>query len=432
MRKIFLSYLLLLTIEAFNQSLPGKDLISVNQQRIEKRIIELSAFGKDSTGRTNRVAFGEGDIAGRTWLMGLMKKAGLDVHVDYAGNIIGKRKGTNPNAKPIAFGSHIDMVPYGGNYDGCLGSVAALEVIETMNEYKLLTSHPLEMIVFIDEEGGVIGSSAMVGKVRPAAMKETTKSGLTLEAGINALGGNAERLQEVKRNKGDLSAFVELHIEQGGILEKANTQIGVVEGIVGIEDWEVTVEGIANHAGTTPMNARTDALLTASKLIIAVHEVINSYEGRQVGNVGQITAEPGAPNVIPGKAVFSLELRDLSSDKIFSMFHAIEAKAEAIAKNTGTHISFRSLNRSAVPAIMSTFVKDKIIAASKKLGLSYQTIQSGAGHDAQEMSEITPAGMIFIPSVSGISHSPKEFSKPVDMKNGANVLLQTILELDKE
>jgi N-carbamoyl-L-amino-acid hydrolase len=419
MRKILLGCLLLPAIKGFNQALPGND-ISVNQQRIEKRIFELSEFGKDSTGRTNRVAFSKGDIAGRGWLINLMKKAGLEVHIDYAGNIIGKREGKNPGEKPIAFGSHIDMVPYGGNYDGCLGSVAALEVIETMNENKLRTSHPLEMIVFIDEEGGVIGSSAMVGKVRPAALKETTKSGLTLESGIKALGGNAERLQEVKRNKGDLTAFVELHIEQGGILEKANTQIGV------------TVEGIANHAGTTPMNARTDALLTASKLIIAAHEVINSYEGRQVGNVGQITAEPGAPNVIPGKAVFSLELRDLSADKIFSMFHAIEAKAAAIEKNTGTHISFRSLNRSAVPAIMSTSVKDKIVASAKKLGLSYQTIQSGAGHDAQEMSEITPAGMIFIPSVAGISHSPKEFSKPVDMKNGANVLLHTILAIDKE
>lgn len=431
MKHLLTLFLLMSTAKTFSQTMPAADM-SVNQQRIENRIYELAAFGKDSAGRTNRVAFSKGDIAARAWLIDLLKKAGMQVSIDFAGNIIAKRDGKNPAAKPIAFGSHIDMVPYGGNYDGCLGSIAALEVIETLNENKLLTNHPLQLMIFIDEEAGVIGSSAVVGKVKPAALKETTKSGLTLEAGINALGGNASRINEVKSSKDAFTAFVELHIEQGGILEKANTQIGVVEGIVGIEDWEVTVEGIANHAGTTPMNVRTDALLTAAKLIIAAHEVINSYDGRQVGNVGQISAEPGAPNVIPGKVLFSLELRDLSADKIWKMYHDIEQKAADIAKKTGTHISFRSLNRSAVPAIMSSGVQSKIIGAAKKLGLSYQTIQSGAGHDAQEMSEITPAGMIFIPSVAGISHSPKEFSKPVDMKNGANVLLQTILALDKE
>ena len=413
-------------------ALQGSGQVKVNQKRIEQRVMELAKFGKDSLGRNYRIAFSAGDIEGRAYYIELMKAVGLDVSIDFAGNIIGKRKGKDPSKNPIALGSHIDMVPDGGNYDGVVGSMGALEVMEVLKENKIITEHPLELIIFSNEEGGTIGSMAMAGVLKMDALKVVTSSGLTNYEGIKAIGGNPDSIRESSKNLGDYIAYLELHIEQGGILEQEKLQIGVVEGIVGIAHWEVTVEGFANHAGTTPMNKRQDALLAASKFIIAVNEAVNSVGGKHVGTVGKITAFPGAYNVIPGKVVTSLELRDLHSNKIDLIFKDIETRAAEISKSSNVKISFRNLNVTSRPAFMDADIMIKISTVAKQLGYSQKTMQSGAGHDAQEMAHITRAGMIFIPSVGGISHSPKEFSKPVDMANGANVLLQTILALDKE
>jgi N-carbamoyl-L-amino-acid hydrolase len=406
--------------------------LTVNQKRMEKRITELSQFGKDANGRGYRVAYTNADKEGRDYFMGLMRTAGLDVSIDNAGNIIGKRKGENPSLKPIAFGSHIDMVPDGGNYDGCLGSIGALELIEILNENKLLTRHPLELIIFSNEEGGTDGSASMAGHLSIAALQLKSQSGLTIGEGIKAIGGNPDNIKAAAIKKGELVAFVELHIEQGGLLEKQKLQIGVVEGIVGIEHWEVVVEGFANHAGTTPMNMRSDALLAAAKFIVAVNEEIIKVPGRQVGTVGKIAAFPGAFNVIPGQVNLGLEIRDLDYDKIWQLFKTIEKRAKDIERESGTHFIFNYQNNPSKPALTDKSIQDKIVAAAKSLGLSYQYMQSGAGHDSQEMALITPVGMIFVPSVGGISHSPKEFTKGIDMANGANVLLQTILAIDQQ
>jgi N-carbamoyl-L-amino-acid hydrolase len=406
--------------------------LTVNQQRIEKRITELSQFGKDANGKGYRVAYTKGDIEGRNYFMGLMRNAGLEVRVDNAGNIIGKRKGKDPLLKPLAFGSHLDMVPDGGNYDGCLGSIGALELIEILNENKVITRHPLELIIFSNEEGGTDGSAAMAGNFSPDALKLKTQSGLTIAEGIKSIGGNPDNIKAAARKKGDLAAFVELHIEQGGLLEKEKLQIGVVEGIVGIEHWEVTVEGFANHAGTTPMNMRSDALLAAAKFIVAVNEEITKVPGRQVGTVGKIAALPGAFNVIPGKVNLGLEIRDLNYEKIWQLFKSIEQRSKDIEATSGTHFTFNYQNNASKPALTDKMIQDKIVDAVKSLGLSYQYMQSGAGHDAQEISTIAPVGMIFVPSVGGISHSPKEFTKGIDMTNGANVLLKTILAIDQQ
>jgi beta-ureidopropionase / N-carbamoyl-L-amino-acid hydrolase len=432
MKKIIFALLVLFSIRAFSQTSSPIKEIKVNEQRIESRIFELAKFGKDNIGKGYRVAFTKGDIEGRAWFIGLMKKAGLEVTIDYAGNIIGKRKGKNPSLKPIAFGSHIDMVPDGGNYDGCVGSVGALEIIEVLNENNIVTEHPVVVIIFSNEEGGTIGSMAMAGHLTAEGLKQVSQSGLTMADGIKAIGGKPDSIEFCIRKKGDIKAFLELHIEQGGILEKENVQIGVVEGIVGIIHWEVTVDGFANHAGTTPMNMRKDALLAASKLIVVVNEVINSYEGKQVGTIGKIAALPGAYNVIPGKVTFGLEIRDLSYEKIWKLFRDIEKKAASIASSSGTTISFEHQANESKPALTEKMLQQKIAASAKALGFTIKFMQSGAGHDSQEMALIAPVAMIFVPSVDGISHSPKEFTKPVDMANGANVLLQTILAIDKE
>ncbi|MBO0951791.1 Zn-dependent hydrolase [Fibrella forsythiae] len=430
MKKILPLCFLLASSGAIAQTQPTS--LKVNQQRIQTRLLELSKFGELANGGNGRVAYSKADQEGRAYVIGLMKKAKLDVTIDYAGNIIGRRKGRNPALKPITFGSHIDSVPNGGNYDGPLGSLSGLELVETLNENNVVTEHPLELIIFSNEEGGTVGSGAMIGKITPAALKSMTQSGLTIGDGIRSIGGNPDSLSKVVRKKGDVAAFIELHIEQGGILMTEKLQIGVVEGIVGIEHWDATIEGAANHAGTTPMNARRDALLSAAKLIVALNEVVTSHEGRQVGTIGKISAEPGAYNVIPGKVVLGVEIRDLSHDKIWTLFREVEARAQSIAKTQETPITFVQSSIGVTPALTAKSIQDKIIRAAKSLGLSYRYMQSGAGHDAQEMAQIAPVGMIFIPSVGGISHSPKEFSKGVDIGNGANVLLQTLLAIDRE
>ena len=406
--------------------------IRVDQDRLEQRIFDLAKFGLQENGETERVAFSDADIAARNWVIEAMKRMKLETRIDFAGNLIGLRKGTDAAKKPIAFGSHIDRVPNGGNYDGCVGAMAALEVIQTLNDNNIITRHPLEIIIFSNEEGGVMGSRAMVGHLGQSALRVANSTGYTMGEGIARLGGDTTKLNQVERKAGELAAFLELHIEQGGILDNENLDIGIVEGIVGLKWWEVTFTGFANHAGTTPMNMRQDALLTAAKFIVAVNEITNSYKGKHVGTVGRITATPGAPNVIPGKVVTSLEIRDLSSDIISKIFKEIKLKGEEIAKKANVKIEFELLDTTADPALTDSAIQEQIAKAATELGLSFKTMQSGAGHDAQDMTLITPTGMIFIPSKDGISHSPKEFSTAKDMANGTNVLFSTILALDKE
>jgi N-carbamoyl-L-amino-acid hydrolase len=406
--------------------------LRVNSQRLEQRITALAEFGKNAHGGLDRVAFSDADIRGRKYLISLMKDAGLDVRVDEAGNIIGHREGQEPDLPPIMFGSHSDTVPDGGKYDGALGVLGAIECAQVLNEQNIQTKHPLEVVVFTDEEGGLVGSRAMTGTLTPDALEVISHSKKTIRQGIIDLGGNPEKLDRVARKEGDIKAFLEIHIEQGKILETKNIDIGVVEGIVGISWWNVTIEGFSNHAGTTPMDMRQDALLAASHLIIAVNRVVTSVSGRQVGTVGRIKAEPGAPNVIPGKVVMSLELRDLSGEKIQSLYEKIEKEAQTIAQQTDTQISFSSIDAMAIPAPTDPRIRKYIDESAKELGLSTLYMPSGAGHDAQDMAKIAPTGMIFIPSVGGISHSPKEYSRPEDIVNGVNVLLHTILKIDQE
>lgn len=403
----------------------------VDQDRLEKRIADLAKFGLQENGETERVAFSDADIEAQQWVMQQLEAWGLSVHIDFAGNVIGRRKGKKASLKPISFGSHIDRVPNGGNYDGCVGSMASLEVLEVLHENNITTKHPLEIIIFSNEEGGVMGSRAIAGHLGKDALNVVNSTGYSMGEGIMRLGGDTTRIAEVGRKTDEIAAFLELHIEQGGTLEKENLHIGIVEGIVGLKWWEVEFTGFSNHAGTTPMNARQDALLAAAKFVVAVNETVTGFDGAQVATVGKIKAEPGAPNVIPGRVVTSLEIRDLSSEVIEKVYDAIKKQGEAIARESKVEIEFRPLDTTADPAIMTAAIQDEIATSAEKLGLSTKRMPSGAGHDAQDMALIAPTGMIFVPSKGGISHSPKEFTSAEDMANGANVLLHTILALDK-
>ena len=416
---------------AFRQfTFASQPQLRVNGPRLIEHINALAEFGKNPQGGVSRLAYSEADRQGREYVIGLMRAAKLDVSIDAAGNFIGRRAGSDDKLKPILFGSHIDSVPEGGNYDGVVGSLGAIEVAQTLAEKNIVTHHPLEVVIFQNEEGGLIGSRAMDGELTERELDLVSRSGKTIREGIKFIGGDPTKLATVKRAKGSIAAYLELHVEQGGILEKERIDIGVVEGIVGINWWDVTIEGFANHAGTTPMNQRQDALLAAAKFIEAVNRVVNSIPGRQVGTVGRIQALPGAPNVIPGKVILSLELRDLDAAKIQMLYQKIRTEADQIAQASKVKFDFKEINVN-IPAPTDPRIRALIDQSAKDLGLTTKQMPSGAGHDAQDMARLAPVGMIFIPSIGGISHSPKEFSKPSDIENGANVLLQSLLKVDR-
>ena len=407
-----------------------QDDMVASPERMEQRIQALSRFGANPEGGVSRVAFSEADLEGRRYIKVLMQDAGLEVRVDTAGNIIGRRAGSEDALPPIIFGSHIDSVPGGGNYDGDVGVIGAIEVIELLNEHGIQTRHPIEVVSFTDEEGGLTGSRAMTGKLTDAALEVVSHSGMTVREGIEHVGGDPDRLDLATRSPGDLTAFVELHIEQGAMLDAENIDIGVVEGIVGIRWWDITIEGMANHAGTTPMKRRRDAMVSAAELTLAINRIANDLAGRQVATVGRIQAFPGAPNVIPGKVTMSLEIRDLDADKMQHVFDLITVEADRIGNARSTPIHFSELDVASLPAPTDKRMRSIIASAADVLGLSYRLMPSGAGHDAQDMAIIAPTGMIFVPSVDGISHSPDEFTTAEDMANGASVLLQTVLAID--
>ncbi|MCH7823753.1 MAG: Zn-dependent hydrolase, partial [Acidobacteria bacterium] len=387
-------------------------------------------FGATQNGGTTRVAFSDEDLAARAFVAELMENAGLSVSIDGIGNLIGRRAGTEASLLPIMLGSHIDTVPAGGSYDGQVGSIGALEVAQTLADHGITTRHPLEFVIFQNEEGGKTGSRALIGIVEARELDVVTASGYSIGEGIRILGGDPTRVAAVERAPGSIAAFLELHIEQGAILHRQGIDIGVVEGIVGIKRWDVTFEGFANHAGTTPMNARRDALLAAARFIDAVHDVASTTSGRQVATVGRIAASPGAPNVIPGLVTVSLEIRDLEMSVIDAVFEAIRARAVAIASATDTSVDFEPFYVSH-EAPTDPRIRALVAEAAEALGLSSLALPSGAGHDAQSIAMLAPIGMIFVPSIDGISHSPREYSEPDAIVAGVNVLLHTLLKLDE-
>ncbi|MGH9800018.1 MAG: M20 family metallo-hydrolase, partial [Blastocatellia bacterium] len=354
--------------------------LRVNGQRLNQHLTELAEFGKTPEGGTHRVAYSDADLKARDYAMKLMRAAKLGVSIDAVGNIIGHRAGSDASLKPLMIGSHIDSVPEGGSYDGQVGSMGAIEVAETLAENNVRLRHPLEVVIFQNEEGGTIGSHALAKGLTERELSLVTNSKKTIREGIKFIGGNPDKLASAVRRKGDIVAYVELHIEQGGILHQEKINIGVVEGIVSVNWWDVQVEGFANHAGTTPMNQRQDALLAAAKYIEAVNRVVNSVPGRQVGTVGKIQALPGAYNVVPGKVLTSLGLRDLDAAKVQMLFEKIQAEVRQIEQTTGTKFEFKQVNATP-PAPTDERIRRVIDNAAKQLGFTTKQMPSGAGHD---------------------------------------------------
>ncbi|GAB4525276.1 MAG: Zn-dependent hydrolase [Pleurocapsa sp.] len=410
-------------------NLTTKAQLLVNGDRLNQSIARLAQIGQLPNGGVKRIAYSQEDIAARNLIQQWMRELEMEIEIDAAGNIIGKYPGKNPIASAIATGSHIDTVPCGGHYDGAYGVLAGLEVVRVLRENQIRLDRPIEVIVFTDEEGSMIGSKAISGRVIPDAEYYRRPDGTDIQTCLNKVGGSWHHLPQARRSLDDISAFVELHVEQGPVLESMHKQIGVIEGIVGQRRFNITVKGSANHAGTTPMSMRRDALVAASQVILAVNQIGNT-PGQQVATVGKMEVKPNAANVVPGWVEMSLDLRDLSSLHIDNLLNQLGTHLEEIAVATNTQIRLNSCLHNE-PALAEPYIQQAIALSCENLNLSYTYLPSRASHDAQEMAQITDMGMIFVPSEMGVSHDASEYTSPEQCTQGANVLLQTLIRLGK-
>jgi beta-ureidopropionase / N-carbamoyl-L-amino-acid hydrolase len=404
--------------------------LSVNGDRLNASIDRLARIGKLPNGDICRLAFTPEDLQARYLVQQWMVEAGMTVRTDAAGNLIGRYAGTVASAAALATGSHIDTVPSGGCYDGVLGVLAGIEVVRTLRDHDQRLQHPVEVIVFTDEESSMIGGQAIAGTVLlNEPERYQAKVGQPIESCLEAIGGNWDEILLARRSRADMVAFVELHVEQGAVLEQTYTEIGVVQGVVGMLRQMVTITGQANHAGTTPMDMRQDALVAAAQVILAVQQIALDQPSQPVATVGYLTVSPNAVNIVPGQVELTVDMRDLSQDCLDTMMLRLMRSLDAIAAQTHTQIDITPV-LCVPPTLAAERVQQTIAHVCQTLKLSHRAMPSRAGHDSLEIGRITDMGMIFVPSQEGLSHSSAEYTSPEQCTQGANVLLQTLLQLD--
>jgi N-carbamoyl-L-amino-acid hydrolase len=407
----------------------GEPQLRIDASRLAGRIEALGAVGAIPGGGVCRLALTAEDRAGRDLVAGWMRELGLAVTVDAIGNVVGVRHGREAGP-PVMAGSHIDTVRTGGLFDGNLGVLAGLEVIQALNDAKIVTRRPLAVAFFTNEEGArfnpdMMGSLVYVG-------------GLPLEKALATVGIDGESVGDclakigyagtASCGKPRVHAYVELHVEQGPVLDSEGITIGAVEGVQGISWTEFTVLGVSNHAGTTPMRLRHDAGYAACAIAHHAREIARALGGDQVATVGAIGLSPNLVNVIANKAVFTVDLRNTDEAALQEAERRLHAHAAETAAAEGVTLSHRSLARFE-PVSFDPDVVSLVETTAGRLGHSVRRLPSGAGHDAQMLARICPAGMIFVPSAGGISHNVKEFTASPDLEAGANVLLHTLLAL---
>lgn len=408
--------------------------LQVNRDRLMQSIAQLAEIGALPNGGVQRLAFSEEDCLARELVQRWMREAKMQITIDPAGNIFGRYDGraNSPSNQPVAAlmtGSHIDTVPNAGHYDGAYGVLAGLEVVRSLRDNQLTLNHPLDVVVFADEERTMVGCKALSGNLGHDAEAYRSATGESIEQCLEKVGGNWSRRSFARLTPADVAAFVELHVEQGPVLEAARKEIGVVTGIVGQRRYIFTVKGQASHAGTTPMSMRKDALVAASKLVLAVHTLGNRV-GDQVATVGSLEASPNVANTVPDYVELSLDIRDLDDAHLDQLMMKLQEEMAIIAIETKTKIEISPLLRNQ-PSLANSHIQHAIAQVCDQLSLSHMHLPSRASHDAQEMAQITDMGMIFVPSESGISHSETEYTSPEQCVQGANVLLHTLLQLDQ-
>ena len=409
--------------------------ISINEVRLKGDIESLAAIGRQEDHGIYRMAFSEGDMAGREWFKQKLTDAGLDVYEDGAANIHG-RLGWDGNKPSVITGSHIDTVPGAGHLDGALGVVTGMECLRRIKEEKIKLTYPLEVIAFSDEEGrfgGMLGSQSFTGMLTPESiLKAQDLDGITLTQAMNDVGYDAMNALHARRNPESIHAFVEMHIEQGPILDQMGFSVGVVDAIAGLFKWDVSLIGVPNHAGTTPMHMRNDAFQGLSEFASEIQRILDENGGeRSVATIGRVEISPGAANVVPGRVDFSLEARDTEQRVLDELQGAFRRALSAIARRFNLMFEFKVLSEIA-PVKCSTGLLKDIKHVANELGIETLQMASGAAHDTQMLATITRAAMIFVPSKDGKSHSVAEWTDMSDIEKGANVLLNTMIRLAGE
>ncbi|MEE3951893.1 Zn-dependent hydrolase [Peribacillus frigoritolerans] len=395
-------------------------------ERIEKQINDLKEFTSTPGEGTTRLTYSKEDFLTRNYIKNKMLEYGLTVQEDGFGNIFGKLEGTLKDARSVLLGSHFDSVPNGGAYDGPAGVIVALEVAALFSENQLTPKYPLEIVALIEEEGarfggGLMGSRGIVGTLSEESFKNLKdKDGITTIEAMSKIGLDPSLPK--RRNPNSIKAFLELHIEQGPILEEKNIPIGVVETIVGLTQFEVTIEGKAGHAGTTPMDRRTDALVAAAQIISQLPSLaIEEGEGTVI-TTGRLDVLPNGANVIPNKVVFSVDIRSSKEEHINNVIKRMKELIESYQVQ-GIHTTAEQLLYMP-PKILSNEIKDLLKDKSSDLEIPYCSIDSGAGHDAMVFSDVTDVGMLFVPSKAGLSHCPEEWSDASHLVNGVQIFYE--------
>jgi len=407
-----------------------------NDERIKSDILTLAEMiNKEAEGFTRR-PFTKWYAQSREWLAEEMGKSGLDVQIDAASNLIGRLEGSNKELPPIMIGSHTDTVTGGGRFDGIIGVLAGIEIARQLKEKGITLEHTLLIVDFTAEEPSefgisTIGSRGMVDNLTDEMLNRTDPNGLKLSEGIKIAGGRPGDISKEALKSGDISLYLELHIEQGPVLEQTNNDLGIVTGIVGIQRYRITVNGQPNHAGTTPMNMRFDALTGAAELILEVEKVAKkSYKEQVVGTVGRLFVEPNGSNVVPGKVVFDVELRSLSTSTIDQMVEQIISKIKDTEINRNLSVSIDKLSQSE-PIFVNEDILKGIEEGCEDVGKAI-LLPSGAGHDANQIARIAPIGMIFVPSKDGKSHCPEEWTEYSQVTKGVCALGNALLYFDKK
>jgi N-carbamoyl-L-amino-acid hydrolase len=413
-----------------NNSVP--ESLRINPKRLKSDFEALAKIGSTGDGGVHRPALSPAHLAARDWLRERIAAAGLEWRQDGAGNLSAFLPCGPENGKTLLLGSHLDSVPYGGRFDGALGVLAALETLRVVQEAGPSLPFNLEAIDFTDEEGtlvGLLGSRTLAGKLDPGELQNPRGGRQALLEGLERAGLTEAGLLQARRNPETLAGYLELHIEQGPRLAQAGAEIGIVSAITGIVSYRLAFIGRADHAGTTPMADRLDAAQGASAFTLAARRsVMHDFPGC-VANVGDMQFSPGAFNIVPARVDLSLEFRAPKVETLERLEISLLSQAQEIALENRLELGVEALGRHA-PAPMSTGAQKAIAQACDRLGLKSMTLHSGAGHDAQSLADLYPAGMIFIPSTGGASHSPREFSAWHDCLNGANTLLQATLLME--
>ena len=404
--------------------------MQTNVGRLKRDVENLSKFTATPGRGVTRLSFTPEDRQARNYIKQVMHTAGLLVLEDAAGTIIGKRKG-RVDGPIVMLGSHFDSVKSGGAFDGTAGVVAALEIARVLKEHHVFTTYPIEVIAMIEEEGtrfgaGLFASRAMAGLVPKEELDHQDDEGITLAQAMVAFGLDPAKIPEARRKHGDLRAFFELHIEQGPILESEGTSLGLVEAIVGLRTYEVRITGRADHAGTTPLDMRKDALLAASQVVQEVRKMARHIGSGAVGTVGKLEAFPGASNIVPNTVNFTVDLRSQSESDLHHLDATLRKALDEACAQEGLSYSIRP-TLDAKPVKLSSNLRCLLKAEADARNISNRPMISGAGHDTQIMALLTEAALLFVPSKDGRSHCPEEWTDYAALKKGADVLLGAVI-----